>query len=560
MSDANELVYLALGGAGEIGMNCYMYGYGPVATRRWIIVDLGIGFGDMETAPGVELVLPDIAFAADEAGRLDGIFVTHAHEDHIGAIPHLWNQLKAPVFARAFSAEVVRRKLAEHDLDLGIVRQVSLGERVEAGPFSVEFLPVTHSIPEASCLVLRTPAGAILHTGDFKLDPDPQMGAGIDMTQFEQLGEEGVLALACDSTNVFLDGTSGSEAEIIPNLQRVIGEATGAIAATSFASNVARLRTLAVAAESCDRSIVVVGRAMRRMIEIAVETGLLTDFPGTVTEDDAAQIPRENLFYLVTGSQGEGRAALARIAGGTHPTVTLKEGDTVLFSSKTIPGNEAGIYRLYNRLSENGVTVIDGDMERIHVSGHARRGDLEKIYAAVKPRVAVPLHGEHRHLVEHAKWAGRWGAAHAVVAPNGTMVRLDGNAPGVVDHVEPGRVYLDGTTPVGAYDGVIRERLKLARQGLVVASLVVDEDGDLLADPDIRCHGAPKDGPGWTAPLDEMIAQAVDDAVEGAPRKTRRTDQGLEEIAGRAVRQTCNRLWGKRPVVTVIITRLEEAD
>ena len=556
--DIGELVYLPLGGAGEIGMNCYLYGYGSGNDRRWIMVDLGLGFGDMETAPGVELVLPDLEFAIGERDRLDGIFLTHAHEDHVGAIAHTWSQLGVPIYARAFTAEVVRRKLAESDLDPSVVQQVRLGDRTKAGEFEVEFLPVTHSVPEASCLVLRTPAGNILHTGDFKLDPAPQMGAPIDMEQFEELGREGILALACDSTNVFLEGVSGSEAEIIPNLTRLISEASGAVAATTFASNVARLRTLAVAAADAGRSIVIVGRAMKRMIEIAVETGQLTDFPAVVAEDDAASIPSENLFYLVTGSQGEGRAALARIAGGTHPTVELTEGDTVLFSSKTIPGNEAGIYRLYNRLSENGVTVIDGDMERIHVSGHARRGDLERVYKAVRPRIGLPLHGEHRHLVEHAKWAKHWGAAHSIVAPNGTLVRLDGNAPGVEEHIETGRKYLDGTTQVGALDGVIRERLKLARQGLVICALVIDEDGELVADPEVRCLGAPKDGDGWDAPLDEMIAAEVDDAIEGAPRASRRTDSGVEELASRAIRRVAGRKWGKKPVVSVLVTRLED--
>ncbi|MEM7745188.1 MAG: ribonuclease J [Pseudomonadota bacterium] len=556
--NAEELVYLALGGAGEIGMNCYLYGFGPQAQRRWIMVDLGMGFGDMETSPGVELVLPDIEFLRAERDRLEAIFLTHAHEDHVGAIPHLWDQLRVPIYARSFTAEIVRRKLTEADMDLEAVRQVGLGSRTQAGPFEVEFLPVTHSVPEASCLVLRTPAGNVLHTGDFKLDPDPQMGAAVDMGQFEALGREGILALACDSTNVFLEGESKSEATIVDNLVRVISEAEGAVAATTFASNVARLRTLAMAAVDAGRSICIVGRAMRRMIEIAVETGHLTDFPATITEDSAQDLPAENLFYLVTGSQGESRAALARIAGGTHPSVTLKAGDTVLFSSKTIPGNEAGIYRLYNRLSENGVNVIDADMEHIHVSGHARRGDLERIYGAVQPQIGLPLHGEHRHLVEHAKWARRWGAATALVAPNGTMMRLSGNAPGIVEHIETGRTYLDGGTHVGALDGVIRERLKLARQGHVVVSVVVDDEGELVADPDVRCLGAPKDGPGWDAPLDEMIAEAVDAAIEDAPLKTRRSDNGVEDIAGRAVRRVTQRYWGKRPVVTVLLTRLED--
>ncbi|HET7410205.1 MAG TPA: ribonuclease J [Paracoccaceae bacterium] len=554
----DELVYLALGGAGEIGMNCYLYGYGAGNRRRWIMVDFGLGFGDMDTAPGVEVIVPDIEFLVQERERIEALVLTHAHEDHIGAIQHLWQRLRLPIYARAFTAEVVRRSMGEAGLDTGLIKQVSLDQRVPIGPFEVEWFPVTHSIPEASCLAIRTPSGLVVHSGDFKLDPDPQLGTPIDMGQFDRLGDEGVLALVCDSTNVFLEGAAGSEAEIIGNLERVIREAPRAVAATTFASNVSRLRTLANAARASGRSLVVAGRAMRRMIEIAVQTGKLTDFPATVPEDQAKHIPAENLFYLVTGSQGEGRAALARIAAGTHPTVSLSEGDTVLFSSKTIPGNEAGIYRLYNRLSENGVRVIDGDMERIHVSGHARRGDLERVYKGLRPRIAIPNHGEHRHLVEHAAAARSWGAAASVVAPNGTMVRLDGNAPGPVEYIETGRIYIDGRAQIGALDGVIRERLKMARQGVVICSLVVDDEGELLADPDIRCLGAPKDGEGWEAPLDEMIADAVDDAMDDLPAKTRRTDAGIEEVAGRAIRRVAGRYWGKKPVVTVMITRLEE--
>ena len=558
MTDSkNELVYLALGGAGEIGMNCYLYGLGTAKKRDWIMVDLGIGFGDMESAPGVELVLPDIDFIASQHGRLKGIFLTHAHEDHIGAIPHLWERLKTPIYARRFTAEVVRRKLAETSIDPSVVIDVAVGEKISAGAFEVEFLPITHSIPEASMLAIRTDKGVVVHSGDFKLDDDPGLGDPVDLTPYERLGEQGVLAFACDSTNVFLTGASRSEAEIIPKLKEVIASAEGAVAATAFASNVARLRTLAIAAEDCGRSIVVAGRAMRRMIEVAVETGQLTDFPKVVREDEAEAIPRENLFYLVTGSQGEGRAATARIAGNSHPSIKLVEGDMVLFSSKTIPGNETAVYKVYNRLSEQGIRVVDNDMEPVHVSGHARRGDLEKIYALLKPRVAVPIHGEHRHLVEHCDWAGEWGA-QTVLAPNGSVARLDGNGPEVVEYVETGRVYLDGIAHVGALDGVIRERLKMARQGHVVVTVIVDEEGDLIADPDVRCLGAPKDGENWNAPLDEMIASAVDDAIEGAPAKSKRTDANLEELANRAVRNVTQKFWGKRPVTTVIVTRLED--
>ena len=554
---AGALLYLALGGAGEIGMNCYLYGRHDGPVRRWIMVDLGIGFGDMETAPGVELVLPDLSFLDDEHEALDAIFVTHAHEDHLGAIPHLWSDLRVPVYARSFAAEVLRRKFDEHGLDSGVIHEVRLEERLSAGPFEVEFMAITHSVPEASSLVLRTDAGTVLHTGDFKLDPAPQLGPAADLEPFERLGSEGVLALVCDSTNVFLPGSSGSEAEIVGPLETLIAGASGAVAATTFASNVARLRTLALAADRVGRSVVIAGRAMRRMIDVAVDTGHLTDFPRIVREEDAGDLPRENLFYLVTGSQGEARAAVARIAGGTHPSVKLGEGDLMLFSSKTIPGNETSVIRSYNRLSELGVRVVDGDQQRIHVSGHARRDDLFRLYKAVRPAIAVPMHGEHRHLAEHARMAQAWGAGQGVLAPNGTVVDLaEGGA--VADHVETGRVYLDGTVKVGALDGVIRDRLKMARQGVVIASVVLDDDGELLADSEVRCLGAPKDSVSGHADLETAIAEAVDDAIDGAPKRTLATDSGAEEIVAKAVRQVCNRYWGKRPVVSVIVSRLAE--
>jgi ribonuclease J len=556
----DELIYTALGGAGEIGMNCYLYGLGRSDNAEWIMVDLGMGFGDMDTSPGIELILPDISFIKAQASRLQALFVTHGHEDHIGAIPHLWGELKLPIYARPFTAELVRRKMAEAGLDTRLVREVRAGERITAGQFEVEFLPITHSVPEASMLSIRTPMGVVVHSGDFKLDPDPTLGDPADLGRLETLGREGVLALACDSTNVFQAGAAGSESEIAANLRRIVKASEGAVAATSFASNVARLRTLAMAATDVGRSVVVVGRAMRRMIEVAQQTGQLRDFPAMLSEDKMRDVPADHLFYLVTGSQGETRAALARIAAGSHPTVSLTKGDTVLFSSKTIPGNEAGIHRLYNKLSEQGIRVIDGDMERIHVSGHARRDDLMRVYKALRPQVSVAIHGEHRHLVEHTRWAREWGASHAPVAPNGTVVRLDGNSPGNVASVPTGRIYLDGTTQIGSQDGVIRDRLKLARQGHVIVVAVVDEEGMLIADPDVRCVGAPKRAADWPATLEQMTLKAVDEAMEGMPRKSRRTDAGIEDGITRAVRRIAMKYWGKKPMVTVIVTRLEDEE
>ncbi|MEL6792336.1 MAG: ribonuclease J [Pseudomonadota bacterium] len=555
MADKSRLVYVALGGAGEIGMNMYLYGYGEAADRRWIMVDCGVAFGDMASAPGVDLVMADTEFVMDIRDRLEAVFITHAHEDHVGAIGRLWPRIRAPfISAPLFTAEVARRKMGECGFAPEVVRTAGWDEPVEAGPFKVSFLPVTHSIPDPAMLLIETPAGRVVHTGDFKLDPEPVIGAPTDMARLERLGDEGVLALMSDSTNIFEEGEAGGEGPIRAEVERLLANAAGAVAATTFASNVGRLKTLAEAAEAAGRSVVVAGRAMRRMIETAIETGALDRFPTVVPDEEAKHLPAETVFYLVTGSQGEGRAALARIAGGTHPTVELTSGDTVLFSSKTIPGNEKEVYRLYNLLSERGVAVIDADMAKIHVSGHGRRGEIRRVYQALRPRIAAPLHGEHRHLTKHAALAGEWGAT-AAVAPNGTMVDLETGR--VIDHVETGRVYLDGETLIGALDGVIRARLKMARQGHVSVSLVCDDDGELFAEPAVAVEGAPMTGD-WDAPLDEMIAEKLDNAIASAPRKERRNDDRLIELAERITRKVCADAWGKKPVVTVLLTRLDE--
>lgn len=557
MADKSKLVYVALGGAGEIGMNMYLYGYGPAKDRRWIMVDCGVSFGDMDSAPGIDLVMPDIEFVMDIRDRIEGVFITHAHEDHVGAVGRLWPRIRAPfISAPLFTAEIARRKMQEAGQPAQVVKTAKWDKPVNAGPFKVSFLPVTHSIPDPAMLLIETPAGRLLHTGDFKLDPDPVIGAPTDMERLRKIGDEGLLALMADSTNIFEDGEAGGEQPLRPHLKRLIDDAKGAVFASTFASNVGRLKTLAEVAHECGRSVVVAGRAMARMIDTAQETGALKDFPPTVPDDRAADLPAETLFYLVTGSQGEGRAALARIATGTHPTVGIREGDTVLFSSKTIPGNEKEVYRIYNLLSEKGVRVIDSDMEPIHVSGHGRRDETKRVYEALRPQFAVPMHGEHRHLVEHARLAKAWGAA-SIVAPNGTMVALDGNAPKVVTHVEVGRTFLDGETLVGALDGVIRGRLKLARQGHVAVSLVVDENGELFADPMVKSEGAPE-APGGDAPLDELIAERLDSAVANASAKELRSDTRLQELAQRVTRKVCMEVWGKKPVVSVLVSRLDE--
>ncbi|MGR3291785.1 MAG: ribonuclease J, partial [Paracoccaceae bacterium] len=423
----NRLIYLPLGGAGEIGMNCYVYGHGPAGKERYILVDLGVAFPDMDTTPGIDLILPDIAWIADRADRLDAIFITHAHEDHIGAVAHLWRQLKAPVYARKFTTHIARLKFEEHGLDPANIHTVSsYPETVKTGPFTVSFVPVAHSIPESSALVIDSQAGRIVHTGDFKLDLTPGVGEAHDPDLWAAIAKPGVRALVCDSTNVFSRHAGRSEASVGPAIVDLVNGAKGMVVATTFASNIARVKTLADAGIKAGRSVVLLGRAMRRMVSVGVEVGLLRDFPNTISAEDAQTIPRENLMVLATGSQGERRAATAQLSRGKYMGFSLKEGDLFLFSSKTIPGNEKSVSRIVNAFSEMGVDVVDDTMDDYHVSGHANRPDLDAMHNLIAPQFLIPMHGEHRHLREHMKLAVANGLP-GIVAPNGVMVDLSGN-------------------------------------------------------------------------------------------------------------------------------------
>ena len=553
----SALVYLPLGGADEIGMNMYLYGYGPRDNRRWIMVDCGIGFPDAAHAPGVEIMTPDPAFIAAESERLDGIFITHAHEDHIGAVGRLWGRFKAPIYCTKFPAAIARRKLDEFGVSPKNLNVVDQNTPVKAGDFSVSFFPMTHSIPETSALVIDTPLGRIFHTADFKIDDSPAFGDPMDRDAMRKMAEEGVLAIACDSTNVFEPGFAGTEDTIKQPLRDVIAGSKGKVAATTFASNVARLKTLAEAARDSGRAVVVAGRAMQRMIEAAVQTGIMTDFPETITEDEARDIPDDHLFYLVTGSQGESRAAMARIAGDSHPSVHLKAGDTAIFSSKTIPGNETEVSRIYNLLAERGIRVVDDSMADIHVSGHAPRGELEEVYSLLKPKYAIPMHGERRHLHEHAVMAPSWGAEAAFVVPNGSMLQIAPGEPKIVDDVDTGRLYADGNQLIGAMDGVVRSRRKMGMNGHIAVSVILDDNGDLVVESDARVTGAPEESKDWTGEIEGVIAEAVDGAIEKLKAKDRRDDDKVEEAIRRAARSTASRLWGKKPETVVMLTRLD---
>ncbi len=554
MSDS-RLIYLPLGGAGEIGMNCYVYGYGKPGEERLIVVDMGVTFPDMDTTPGVDLILPDITWLKKNKDRIEALFITHAHEDHVGAVGHTFDALGVPIYARAFTANIARGKLAEYGVEGKAVRTTSAWpETVKVGPFTVGFLPISHSIPESSALVIDTPAGRVIHTGDFKLDVTPLVGEAWDPALWESVSKDGVKALVCDSTNVFSQHAGRSEATVGPAVEKLVSEARNMVVATTFASNVARVKTLAEAGDRAGRSICLLGRAMRRMIEAAVETGVLSGFPKVIGPEDVSQMPRENVMLLVTGSQGERRAASAQLARGKYNGIELKAGDLFLFSSKTIPGNERDVIRIMNQLSEKGVDVVDDAMGDYHVSGHANRPDLETVQNLVKPQMVVPMHGEHRHLREHVKLASQNGRA-GVLAVNGMMIELSGNEPRVVEYIETGRTYLDGSVQIGALDGVVRDRIRMALNGHVSVNVILDENDEPLGEPWCEVMGLPELGRSH-APLVDILEEDLSQFMGRAGGKTLTDDDKLEEGLRRVARQTAMNEIGKKPEVTVVVSRL----
>ncbi|HEV8034311.1 ribonuclease J [Yoonia sp.] len=553
MSD--RLIYLPLGGAGEIGMNAYVYGYGPAGKERLIVVDLGVTFPDMDGTPGVDLILPDISWLKERKGQIEAIFITHAHEDHVGAIGHYWEQLGAPVYARPFTANIARRKLEEHGHPENVVRVVGVyPEMIKCGPLTVSYLPISHSIPESAGLLIDTPEGRVLHSGDFKIDETPVVGDPWNEALWEEVSKDGVKALICDSTNVFSRDPGRSESSIGDAISEMMKEAEGMVVATTFASNIARLKTLAIAAQKADRSVVLLGRAMRRMVEAATEVGILKGFPPVVSPEDALQMPRNNVMLLVTGSQGERRAASAQLAQGNYMGIKLQDGDTFLFSSKTIPGNERGVIRIMNQLSELGVDVIDDAGGKYHVSGHANRPDLVRLHQITKPQTLIPMHGEHRHLREHVKLGAESGLS-GIVAVNGMMIDLSGNQPTVAEYIDTGRTYLDGSVQVGAMDGIVRDRIRMAMNGHMVVTLIIDENDEPLGDPWVEIMGLAETGRN-NAALVEVVEEDLSQFVNRADAKTLRDEVKLEKELKTIARRSAQGEIGKKPEVTVIVSRL----
>ncbi|WP_425049916.1 ribonuclease J [Psychromarinibacter sp. S121] len=550
----SRLIYLPLGGAGEIGMNTYVYGVGPEDDERLIVVDLGVTFPDMDTTPGVDLIMADVDWLQERADRVEAIFITHAHEDHIGALAMLLPMIDAPVYARAFTAHLGRMKLEEAGIDPEKVTTVSpWPETVTAGPFTVGFAPISHSIPESSGLVIDTPHGRVVHTGDFKLDRAPGVGEPFDDDMWADIAKDGVQALVCDSTNVFSPNPGRSESDLPDAIRDLVAAAPGMVAATTFASNIARLKTLAEAGQAAGRSIVLLGRAMRRMVTAGVETGVLTNFPSVVSPEDAASIPRENLMLLTSGSQGEHRAASAQLSRGKYLGLELKEGDTFLFSSKVIPGNERSVSKIVNAFSEMGVEVVDDSGGLYHVSGHANRPDLAFVHRLIKPKMLVPMHGEHRHLRAHVA-LGEESGLPSVIAPNGTMVDLTGDAPKIAGYVETGRTYKDGIVLIGAMDGIIRDRIRMALNGHVTVTAILEDD-EPIGEPWCEVMGLPETGIS-RAPLVDVMEEDLSQFLNRADAKTLRNDEKLDEAMRRIVRKTASDEIGKKPEVTIVISRI----
>lgn len=553
---SERLIYLPLGGAGEIGMNAYVYGYGQPGRERLILVDLGVTFGDMDSAPGIDLIMPDVRWLEDNRDRLEAIFITHGHEDHVGALGLLWNRLRAPVYARRFTGTLARMKMEEAGQPLDKLRIVEpRPEVVEAGPFRVQFVPVSHSIPESAALIIDTPAGRIVHSGDFKLDGTPVVGEAFDPIKWHEIaGETPITALMCDSTNVFSTHPGRSEAVLANPLLDWVMAQKQMVVATTFASNVARLKTLANAGMAAGRRICLMGRAMRKMTTAAVETGILRDFPAVIGPEEAADLPRDKVLLIVTGSQGERRAASMQLSMGKYLGLQLKEGDSFLFSSRTIPGNERPVGRIQNNLSRLGVNVFDADSGLYHVSGHANRPDLEAVHDLLKPRMVIPMHGEHMHLREHAKLARAKGLISEIVT-NGTMIDLAGDAPRVVDDVETGRIYLDGNVLIGAMDGVVRDRIRMALNGHATVSVIVDENDEVLPDAWVETMGLPAQGRAGV-PLADRIESELADYLDRVDDATVMNDKKLDEGVRRITRQVSMEEIGKKPEVKVIISRL----
>jgi ribonuclease J len=550
MAALPELVFAPLGGVGEIGMNLSIYGVGDERSRTWLAVDLGVSFAAEEHLPGVDLILPDVRYLVEERKNVAGLVLTHAHEDHFGALLDLWPRLKLPVYATPFTAALLEAKCAsEPGAPKILVNIVALGSRFKLGPFDIELVTMAHSIPESNGLIIRTPGGTVLHTGDWKIDPTPILRDPTDEKKLRALGEEGCLALVGDSTNAVRDGRSPSEADVAKTIAELVRTARGRVAVTTFASNVARLRAVAAAARAADREVVVIGRAMDRIVQIARETGYLEGVQDFRPVEAYGYLPPDKVVALCTGSQGEPRSALSRIAEDQHPEVTFSAGDRVIYSARTIPGNEKAVARVINLLIEQGIEVITDRTHLVHVSGHPRRAELEELIRWVKPKILVPVHGEALHLHEHAELARHCGVSEVMRVRNGDLVQLSPQAR-VIDEVPAGRIYKDGKLLVEADARTVADRRRLSFAGTVSVALAVTGNGELVDEPSLDLIGIPeRDYDGGS--MYEVVRDALIETLESLPRARRRDPDAVAEALRRAVRAAVAQRWGKKPMCYV---------
>mgnify|MGYP001447739982 CR=1 FL=1 len=549
-----ELVFAPLGGVGEIGMNFALYGFGPANKREWLIVDVGVTFPD-DKLPGVDLVMPDIRFIEENLADLRGIVITHAHEDHYGALHDLWPRLKAPVWMTPFSAGLLEAKRqSEAGAPKIPVTIYRAGEKFTVGPFAIEALPVAHSIPEPMALAITTPLGTVVHTGDWRIDLTPEIGPPTDEKRLRELGDAGVLALICDSTNAVREGESPSEQAVGASLKSIISAAPGRVAVTTFSSNVGRVRSIAEAARDAGRQCLLLGRSLKRVVDVATELGYMDGLPPFIAEEDYGYIPRENLVIICTGSQGEPQAALARMSREEMKSVPLTPGDTVIFSSRTIPGNEKAILEIKNRLIDLGMKIIEDGDALVHVSGHPRRNELKRMYEWVRPKIGVPVHGEAAHLVAQGALMATSGIGQVAQVRDGDMLRLAPGAAEIIDQLPFGRLYKDGKL-VGSDEAMgIRDRRKLSFAGHVAVNVVLDDKYEMAGDPDIVAIGvALTDATGEE--LEDLMLDAAVGAVDSIPRARRKDLDLVQEAVRRAVRGAANDAWGKKPLVTVFVTR-----
>ena len=558
MYKASDLLFVPLGGSGEIGMNANLYHY----DGSWLMVDLGISFPD-DSMPGIDVVLPDLSFIEQRRDALAGLVLTHGHEDHLGAIPYMWSRLRCPIYGSAFTLALLRRKLSENGNqdDIPLI-EISPGTVTEVGAFSVEMVGLTHSIPDPTALAIRCDAGTVLHTGDWKFDVAPGLGNQTDTERLAQIGDEGVLAMVGDSTNAMVEGRTGSEADAEAGLRDVIAAAKGRVAVTCFSSNVARFQSIVRAAQASDRSVAVVGRAIKRAISAAQEVGYLRDLPDFVREEDIDLLPRDNLVIICTGTQGEPRAAMAKIAAGVHESVTLEQGDTVIYSSRQIPGNEPAIAKVQDALIRRRINLVTDDDAPVHVSGHPSRDEMVEMYGLVKPRIAIPVHGTARHLVAHAELAETCQVRQTLLPDNGTVIRLAGKGGDseaeIIDNVKTGALTHEKGKIVEIQSDMMRARRRMLWNGVVTTSLVMNRSGALCAVPAVSQTGI-----GDEAAAADYIATAsiaVEDALSGMTRNARRDDGSVEEIAGQALRRVARSMFGLRPIVHVHVMRLDDGD